>query len=499
MRLNSKQICEYCGATVVVEPIDPRALSCGLTWDSRSVSPGDVYVALAGEKVDGHDFVADALRAGAMIVLVTDRPNLETKLLAQEMGAAIFEVSNTASAIVDIARAWRKALSAHVVALTGSTGKTTTKNLIRDVLKASFSVVATEGNQNNELGVPKTLLRANPETQVLVVEMGMRGRGQISQLCEYVLPDSGLITNIGEGHIELLGSKDNIALAKTELFEALPDGKGRAFLNTKEEYAEFIQENSRLSQRRVELVCFGGKVDDEYLKNMPLDLKKDEEEQALRPTSIVEQGAWADNISLNAQGCPCFTLHIDNEERACSVPLRGMHNVDNVCAAASVGASLGMDIDTIVEALLHVEPERGRQELFRAPDGFVVIDDTYNANPDSMRAALMMLASYDTKGKRIAVLGDMGELGEYAQACHSALGKLVYELGIDSLICVGELARYIGQSALEAGMEPTKVELVDSVANALTCLDGVVFKDDVVLVKASRFMGLERIVGGLVN
>lgn len=494
MRLNSKQIVEYTGGTMVVEPIDPRALACGITWDSRSVSSGDVYVALPGERVDGHEFVADALRAGATIILVTDIPDPETRLLAQEMGAAIIEVSNTSAAIVDIARAWRKMLSAHVVALTGSSGKTTTKNLIRDVLKASFDVVATEGNQNNELGVPKTLLRAEPETQVLVVEMGMRGRGQIAELCEYVRPDSGLITNIGEGHIELLGTKDNIALAKAELFEALPDGKGKAFLNRNEEYAEFIRGNSRLTERRIELVWFDG-----IAPAVSSEASKSEEGDQGAVAPVEQQGAWADDVSLDSQGRPCFTLHIGSESRSCTVPLRGIHNVHNVCAAASIGASLGMDIDTIITALSQAEPERGRQEVVTAPDGFTVINDTYNANPDSMRAALMMLAAFDAKGERIAILGDMGELGDHAQACHRAIGELVYELAIDRLVCIGELSKYCAQSAQEAGMDPARIFVADSIADVLAKLEGSLSEEDVVLVKASRFMGLERIVGGLVN
>ncbi|MEG0322522.1 MAG: Mur ligase family protein, partial [Raoultibacter sp.] len=185
MRLNTKQILEYTGGALLVDPIDASKLACGITWDSRTVTVGDLYVALPGEKVDGHSFVAPALRAGAAVVLVQDSPDEATCLLAREMGAAIIEVSNTSAAITDLARAWRGFLRCHVVGLTGSTGKTTTKNLVRDVLAASMSVVATQGNQNNELGVPKTLLAADPETQVVVVEMGMRGLGQITELCEF--------------------------------------------------------------------------------------------------------------------------------------------------------------------------------------------------------------------------------------------------------------------------------------------------------------------------
>jgi UDP-N-acetylmuramoyl-tripeptide--D-alanyl-D-alanine ligase len=231
MRLNAKQIAEYATASVIVPAMDPSELACGLTWDSRDVKQGDVYVALPGARVDGHDFVESALRQGASIVLVSHRPSESACLLAREMGAAILEVGDTYQAITDLAVAWRHYLRGTVIALTGSTGKTTTKNLVRDVLSTTFTTSATKGNQNNELGVPKTLLDANPETRFVVVEMGMRGAGQLRGLCEFVKPDLALITNCGECHIELLGSRENIARAKSEVVEALPQGRGKAVLN----------------------------------------------------------------------------------------------------------------------------------------------------------------------------------------------------------------------------------------------------------------------------
>ena len=201
MRLNAKQIANCTGGRFLVDPIDPTTLLVGVTWDSREVQPDWLFVALPGERADGHDFVPAALMAGAQGVLVTRPLDAKTNLLAQEMGAAIIEVPDTRSALSDLAREWRHHLRGRVIGLTGSVGKTTTKNLVRDVASAFGSVVATKGNQNNELGVPRTILAADPETAVVVVEMGMRGRGQIAELCDLVRPDWGLITNVGTSHI----------------------------------------------------------------------------------------------------------------------------------------------------------------------------------------------------------------------------------------------------------------------------------------------------------
>lgn len=497
MRLNSKQICSYTGGSFLVEPIDSTKLALGITWDSRDVQPDDVFLALSGEQVDGHTFIGDALRAGATIVLVTDRPDEQTCLLAHEMGAAIIEVSNTASALRDLARAWRKRLSGQVVGITGSSGKTTTKNLVRDVLKNSFRVIATEGNQNNELGVPKTILMADPEAEIIIVEMGMRGLGQIHELCEFVMPDRGLITNIGDGHIELLGSRKNIAKAKAELFEALPDGFGKAFINRDDEYAEYLAQVASIDERNIELIWFDGSMlreeAEDFLPDNPAVGKNNED-------SIFDGwGVWAEDISLDNQGRPGFTLHIKDESVACQLQLSGVHNVANACAAASVAASFGCEITDIAKALGQSCPEAGRQEILSSRDGYTVINDAYNANPDSMRAALNTFASFTTTGKRVAVLGDMGELGSYAQACHEGVGELAAKLPIDYLICVGELSSHTAEAARQAGMDSRLVYHFDSLPEVMAELDGLVLPGDVVLVKASRFMGLERIVGGLVN
>lgn len=486
MRLNSKQIAAYTGGEFIVKPIDAAELICGITWDSREVEQGWLYVALPGERVDGHDYVGAALRAGARCALVAERLDASVLVLAKELGAAVIEVPNTASAVTDLARCWRGHLRGRVIGLTGSTGKTTTKNLVRDVVAAGFSVVATKANQNNELGVPRTLLAADPETEVVVVEMGMRGLGQIAELCRFVRPDWGLITNVGESHIELLGSRENIARAKAELACSVPSGVGRVFLNADDDYTPFAVEEAKLDERGVECVLFGGSAGGDG----------------------TAPRVWARDARLDEEGRPMFTLCARGfdadaldvvEDAACHLNLRGMHNVSNACSAAAVARSLGMGVEVIARALEGALPESGRQEIVEARGGYTLVNDAYNANPDSMRASLAMFAALSVEGERIAVLGDMGELGDFARACHRGVGRTAASLSLDLLICVGRLARDIAQGARDGGMEEERVVCVDSVADVLEVLDARLEPGDAVLVKASHFMGLERVVEGLVS
>ncbi|WP_165171152.1 UDP-N-acetylmuramoyl-tripeptide--D-alanyl-D-alanine ligase [Adlercreutzia sp. ZJ242] len=537
MRLNHKQIAAYTGGSFVVDPIDASELVCGISWDSREIEPGWLYVALSGERVDGHDFVAAALRAGARAALVCDALDRETRLLAREMGASVIEVPNTYSAVTDLAREWRGHLRGRVVALTGSTGKTTTKNLVRDVVRAGRSVVATKANQNNELGVPRTLLAADPETECVVVEMGMRGLGQIAQLCEVVRPEWGIVTNVGESHIELLGSRENIARAKAELLEALPAGVGRAFLNAADDFAASIAERAGLSERAVACVAYDGSGHAAFsctghAREVPAAvLASDNVDLPAGPR------VWAEDVELDGEGRPRFTLCACGfaaapsadagaeatgapaasgaapreaaasspepafavERATCHLSLRGLHNVGNACAAAAVGRSLGIDLGAIASALASSVPESGRQEVLAARGGFSIVNDAYNANPDSMRASLSTFCALDVPGRRVAVLGDMGELGDFAPACHRGIGEVAAGLPLDLLICVGELSRGIAQGALDAGMDPARVMRADAVAEVLEELDVYLEKGDAVLVKASHFMGLTRVVEGLVN
>ncbi len=490
MRLNAKQILACTGGRFLVDPIDASALYTGISFDSRDIRPDWLYVALPGEKVDGHRFVEDALRKGALGALVTDMPPASAKTLARELGAAIIEVPNTFHAITDIAEAWRGHLCGHVIGITGSTGKTTTKNLVRDVLATAHSVVATKANQNNELGVPMTLLAADPETEMVVVEMGMRGAGQIAELCRIVRPQWGLVTNVGECHIELLGSVENIAGAKAELLAALPSGTGRAFVNAQDASTALMLETAQAARRDVDVFTFAG-------------LRADGAVEAAG-SGAARGRVWAEDGSLDEEGRPVFTLCAEGfggevEKVRCCLGLHGEHNVANACAAAAIAHGCGMTLTAIADALARAVPESGRQEMLRTRAGCTVVNDAYNANPDSMRAALAAFRGLPVVGRRYAVLGDMGELGDHAPACHRAVGSYAAGCELDELICVGELSAAIAEAAVAAGMDDAHVSRAATVADVLEVLDANLEPGDAVLVKASHFMGLDRVVEGLCN
>lgn len=487
MQVDACQVAEWTGGEVVIGGDCEASV---LVWDSRKACPGCLYVAFPGERVDGHRFVAQAIGAGATIALVSQDPDEEMEGAARANGAAIVRVEDTARAVTDLARVWRTKLRGRVIGLTGSVGKTTTKNLVRDVLSARFKTVATEKNQNNELGVPNTVLRADIDTEAVVVEMGMRGLGQLESLCAFVKPSWGIVTNVGDCHIELLGSRDNIARAKSELICALPDGCGMAFLNAGDAYCDFIRAQAHLDERGIVCVRYDGTY------------------EAAGRGWDVDDGApavWATDIELNALSQPRFTLHVrgfggsSDGTCACAMMLRGLHNVSNACAAAAVGCAMGMTVEEVCGALAAAQPEAGRQEVFTASRGFTVVNDAYNANPDSMRASLSMFASMEVAGRRIAVLGDMGELGDFAGQGHRGVGAFAASLPIDELVCVGPLSADIADAAREAGMAPEHIVRVLDADEALATVTTMVDSSDAVLVKASHYMALDRVAEGLVR
>ncbi len=500
MRLNAKQIAQFTGAEFLVNPIDPSQIITDITWDSREVVPDSLFVALPGEHVDGHAFVRDALTKGATGILVSEPISEAESVLARELGASVMSVSNTSHAITDLAKGWRSHLRGRVIAVTGSTGKTTTKNLIRDIASTRFSVVATKGNQNNELGAPRTLLAADPDTEVIVLEMGMDGVGQIRALCDMARPDWGVITNVGDSHIERLGSREAIADAKAELLEGLPNGVGKAFLNANDDFTEYMSDHAALIERGIDIYRYAQSGCKE-------DARADD-----------KGFVFARDVSLDDEGNPVFTLCVqgfvdeaqeliptlfdmepDLKCTECHLRLGGIHNVSNATAAAAVGLALGIDLETVVSALGKALPEAGRLERIVSRVGYTIINDTYNASPDSMRASLSTLASMDVAGLRYAVLGDMGELGDIAEACHVGVGACVAELGIDRLVCVGEMSEHIKDGAIASGMDAAHVLHVKSIADALEALEGVLEPADCVLVKASRFMELNRLSEGLAS
>ena len=490
MKLTVAEIAEATHGEVRRASEAPQALDVcciGLTWDSRAVAKGDLYVAFPGERVDGHDFAAAAVEAGAVAVLASRDV---------EVNAPVILVEDTNQAIIDLATFWRSRCKGTVVGLTGSTGKTTTKGLVRDVLSVAGTVVATKANQNNELGVPATLLAADEDTDFIVVEMGMRGMGQIEALCKIAKPDWGLVTNVGESHIELLGSRENIARAKGELFAALPEG-GVAFANEADEFTSALCP-PELFDRGVLTVFFEGGNE-----------RKHADELGVFDAPFYNPFVYASGIVLDVEGRPSFTMHATQFDAhgkpeadgtcECLLELRGVHNVSNACSAAAVGLMAGLSLQQCCAALAKAQPEKGRQRIIRTQAGTTIVDDAYNANPDSMRASLATFAALDVPGRHIAVLGDMGELGGFSRECHERVGIIAAHSNLDFLLCVGELSEHIALAATDDGMPYSAVRHVSTVDSALIELKSLVKPGDAVLVKASHFMEFDRIVEGLVS
>lgn len=436
--------------------------------DSRCVSAGCVFVALAGERADGHDFAAAALEAGARVLLVT-RPADEIGELIQAASAreaAVVRVADALRAIQDLARYHRSRLHCPVVGISGSTGKTTTKDFVTAALSRGKRVVSTQGNRNNELGVPLTVLAADASTDVLVVEMGMRGIGQIENLCQIARPTLGLLTNVGASHIEVLGSQEAIVQAKGELVRCL-QANGAAFLNGDDEYSAQIAATAA-----VPVTLYG-----------------------LSAGCAVR----AEDIELDAESRASFTLVAQGHFTHVVLGVPGRHNVYNALAAAAVALHLGVSSEQVAEGLAAADLTAMRMEVFSSASGVTVVNDAYNANPSSMRAAIETLAAIQTDGKRVAVLGDMAELGSLTELAHFRLGEQVRRIGISELVTVGLRARRIAEGALADGMAAQAVSSFETADEAAKAVLDVVRAGDVVLVKASRVMGLESIVNELVG
>lgn len=442
-----------------------------ITWDSREVDDQSVFIAIPGERVDGNDFVVPAIGAGAQLVLATRQPDDATLAIAAEFEVAIIHINDVIATLSMLAGAYRDTLDCKVIGVTGSSGKTTTKDLIVSVLSEGLNTHGTEANRNNELGVPSTVLGADGDTEALVVEMGMRGRGQIERLCSFVKPQIGVITNIGVSHIELLGSQEGIAYAKGELLEALPED-GCAILCGDDPWTPFVVEHC-LHGRDVEVLSygFGGGCD--------------------------VRGA---DLSLDAEGRPSYDICLPDGGRFhVDLPVAGRHNARNALAAAAAGYRLGLSAEQIAAGLETAVSTGMRFEVVRAACGATVINDAYNANPESMRAALETLAVFEAPGRRVAVLGDMGELGVDSVRFHREIGNRVVAAGVDLLVCVGVLARNIASQAIRAGLDADRCVLAEDAADALEKVRQLLRDDDTVLVKASHSVGLERVVEGLVS
>jgi UDP-N-acetylmuramoyl-tripeptide--D-alanyl-D-alanine ligase len=466
LTLSVETLISVTGGTLVWGSTD--TMVNGVSTDSRAVEPGALFVAFAGERVDGHDFLGEAISSGARALLIT-RPSEQIADLvesATRREVAIVRVPEALEALQALARHHRERLFCPVIGVTGSTGKTTTKEFLTSALGTSMKVVSTRGNRNNELGVPLTIMDAGADTDVLVVEMAMRGLGQIADLCRIARPTMGLVTNVGMSHIEMLGSQEAIASAKAELVEAVPE-EGSVFLNGDDAFSATLALASRAP-----VVRYG-----------------------LEGTCDVR----AVEIVLDDQSCASFDIVADETTFSVTLAVPGRHNVYNALAAAAVAMRLGLAPEDIADGLARASAGEMRMQSFTSAGGVHVINDAYNANPSSMRAAIETLAGMMGAERRIAVLGDMAELGSLAELAHFRIGEELANHPIDVLVTVGERAARIADGARAEGMDPERVRPCATVDEASEVLDDELEPGDVVLVKASRVMGLERIVEGIVE
>lgn len=446
--------------------------------DSRLVEPGSLFIALRGERHDGHDFIPEAIAKGAVAVIaekppapglchVVDLRDPAIHLDGLDLSIPVcLIVSDSLKGLQRAAAHWRRRHHPKVIGVTGSVGKTTAKEIIAAVLSQRYRTLKSEGNYNNEIGLPLTLLHLTPRHERVVLEMGMYGLGEIADLATIALPHIGVVTNVGPSHLERLGSIERIAQAKAELPQALPaaDEGGVAILNADDERVRAMA-----NQTRARVFTYG-----------------------LTPSADL----WADQIESRGLEGVRFRLHFGSESLHVRLPLLGRHIVHTILSAAAVGLVEGLNWEEII-AGLRDRTAQMRLVVVPGPAGSTILDDTYNASPASCIAALNLLA--EIEGRKIAVLGDMYELGAYEEEGHKAVGRRARDIA-DILVAVGRLGRIIGEEAIRAGMDRQSVYLVDTKDEAIHLLHTLIHPaavGDKILIKGSRGMAMEEIVAAL--
>ena len=454
--LSLREVADAVGGTLAPPGAD-GTVTGAVTVDSRTVESGGLFVAIAGTRTDGHEHAASAVQAGAVAAL-TERPLPDVPCVV---------VDDTVTALGRLAAAVRRRLPAAVVGVTGSSGKTSTKDLLAHVLARLGSTVAPPGSFNNDIGMPLTVLSADAQTRCLVLEMGARGAGHIRRLADVARPQIGVVLNVGSAHVGEFGSREAIATAKAELAEAATD---LAVLNADDPLVLRMRERVT-----VPVMTFG--------EDARADVR-------------------AEQVELGDDGRARFTLVARGEKAPVRLALVGEHHVSNALAAAAVAVHLGLPVAEVADALGSARAaSRWRMEVVERPDGVTVINDAYNANPESMRAALKALAvlSRGKTRRTWAVLGQMAELGEATSQEHMDLGRFVVRLDVSRLVVVGPEAGGIHAGAVLEGSWGDESVHVDDPEQALALLRAELAAGDVVLVKASRAAGLERLAAALLE
>ena len=438
-------------AEAKVETDDGKTSIERISTDSRTIKDGELFVALRGENFDGHKFVEDVAKRGAAGAIVD--PKWKGKVPNK---FALVRASDTLLAYQNLATNYRKSLSLKVVAITGSNGKTSTKDFCASVLGRKFRVTKTQGNFNNHVGLPRTILETTSEHEVGVWEIGMNHPGEVAPLAKIAAPDAAIITNIGVAHIEFMGTREAIAREKGALAEAV-DSEGTVILNADDPFSEGIAKRTRA---RVVLAGINNGV--------------------LRATEI-EQSASGSEFTILEGGHRC--------RARLSVP--GLHMVQNALLAVAAGRAFGVLLEECAVGLATAPLTKARLQI-KEINGVQFLDDSYNANPDSMKAALRTLMELDADGRRIAVLGEMRELGAESQRGHEEVGEEAAALGVDQLIGIGEMGGIISGAAKKAGLE--KSDTAESTSEAADLLIDIAEPGDLILIKGSRLARTEDVI-----
>jgi UDP-N-acetylmuramoyl-tripeptide--D-alanyl-D-alanine ligase len=444
-----RQIAEFAQGSLAAGAADQ--LVSKISTDSRTLRPGDLFVPLRGENFDGHRFIEQASERGAVGAMVE-----ESWKGATPKNFALIRVPDTLAGYQTLAANYRKSLPLKVIAITGSNGKTSTKDFVAATLARRFRVTKTEGNFNNHVGLPQTMLAANASDEIAVWEIGMNHPGEIAALAKLAAPDAAIVTNIGLAHIEFMGSREAIALEKGALVEAVGEG-GTVILNADDPFSANLVRRTRAT------VIFAG----------------------------VENGSVrATDLRQSATGCEFTILEGAHRCRA-QLPVPGIHMVQNAMLAVAAGRAFGLSLEDCAAGLASTPLTKARLQI-KEINGIQFIDDSYNANPDSMKAALRTLIELDADGRRIAVLGEMGELGKESERGHREVGEAAAALGVDELIAVGATGATIARAAQKAGLE--KSVSVSSPEEAAERLGENASPGDLILVKGSRSARMERVL-----
>lgn len=423
----------------------------GFIQDSRSVEKGDMYIPIIGERLNGHDFIQSAFNNGASAIITSEEVVYPDKI--------VIKVKDTTLALQQMAAYLREHRNVKVVGITGSVGKTSTKDMVYSVVSKKYKTIKTLGNYNNEIGLPLTILRMQDE-EVLILEMGMNHLGEMSLLSKIAKPDIAAITNVGTAHIGELGSRENILKAKLEIVEGMKDGS-TLIVNADNDMLET--------------------VDIKQLKmiNVGIDSKRVLQYQA-KDVALLESGST-------------FTIAIDGKINKVAVPIQGKHFVLNALIAIAIGQELNISIDDCLQGIKDFELTKNRMDLIVLKNNITLIDGTYNASEDSMKSSIDVLANY--KQRRIAVLADMLEMGSFSKELHMSVGTYVASKGIDILICVGSDANYIVEGAKNKGMDT--IIYCKNNQEVINCLEKLLITNDVVLLKGSNGMNLKDVVAHL--